>query len=265
MSSEMQIFKSERFGDIRTVNRDGEPWFVGKDVAIALGYSDTKSALADHVDDEDKLILQRGQIATLEIPNRGMTIINESGLYALIFGSKLPSAQDFKHWVTSEVLPSIRKHGAYMTPETLAKAVLNPDVMIQICTALKAEQDKNQKLNAQLEAQKPKVAFAEMALKSKDNVLIRQMAKLLCDNGVKIGEKRLYALLREKKVLMQNNEPYQQYVDRGYFVVVERIISTSYGYWFKHTTQITPTGQIWLTNMCAKWNNELERTTESEQ
>lgn len=191
--------------------------------------------------------------------------MSEAGLYGLVLGSRKPEAKEFKRWVTHEVIPSIRKYGAYMTPETLTKAVLNPDVMIQICTALKVEQDKNQKLNAQLEEQKPKVAFAEMAVKSKDNVLIRQMAKLLCDNGVKIGEKRLYALLREKKVLMQNNEPYQQYVDRGYFVVVERTIETSYGCQLKHTTKITPAGQIWLTNMCARWNSELERITESEQ
>ena len=109
----LTVFENPEFGSIRTVELDGEPWLVGKDVAQALGYSDTKSALADHVDDEDKQIIQRGQIATLDIPNRGMTIINESGLYSLVLSSKLPTARKFRRWVTSEVLPSIRKTGGY--------------------------------------------------------------------------------------------------------------------------------------------------------
>lgn len=117
MNKDIQIFKNEQFGQIRTLTKDGDPWFAGKDVAEALGYSDTKSAINDHVDADDKQILQRGQNATLEIPNRGMTIINESGLYSLILSSKLETAKAFKHWVTSEVLPSIRKHGEYVSPQ----------------------------------------------------------------------------------------------------------------------------------------------------
>jgi prophage antirepressor-like protein len=109
----LNIYENEEFGQVRAVSIDGASWFVGKDVAKALGYSDTKSAIQDHIDTEDKRIIQKGQIATLDIPNRGMTIINESGIYALIFGSKLESAKRFKRWVTSEVLPSIRKTGAY--------------------------------------------------------------------------------------------------------------------------------------------------------
>ena len=129
MSKEIQVFQNEQFGRIRSVSINGEPWLAGKDVASALGYSNTKDALASHVDDEDKRIIQRSEIATLEnhipktalnvefvtaeVPNRGLTIINESGLYSLILSSKLPAAKAFKHWVTSEVLPSIRKHGVY--------------------------------------------------------------------------------------------------------------------------------------------------------
>ncbi len=113
----IQIFNNEEFGQIRLVLINNEPWIVGKDVAQALGYENTKDALNRHVEAEDKQIIQRSQITTLEIPNRGMTIINESGMYALIFGSKLPSARRFKHWVTSEVLPTIRKTGRY-SPNT---------------------------------------------------------------------------------------------------------------------------------------------------
>ena len=114
--NELQIFSNEEFGEIRTVTINGEPWLVGKDVAEALGYSNTKDAIASHVAEEDKQVIQKSEITTFEIPNRGLTVINESGLYALIFGSKLESAKRFKHWVTSEVLPSIRKTGQYQMP-----------------------------------------------------------------------------------------------------------------------------------------------------
>lgn len=113
MDYEIQIFKHEKFKQIRGLLIDGEPWFVGKDVARALGYKNTKDALKKHVDEEDNRLIQKSQIATLEIPNRGLTFINESGLYSLIFGSQLPEAKESKHWVTSEVLPSIRKTGSY--------------------------------------------------------------------------------------------------------------------------------------------------------
>lgn len=112
------IFSKEEFGSIRTAIIDGEPWFIGKDIAEALGYENTKDALKKHVFQEDKRIFQRSQFATLEIPNRGMTFVNESGLYSLIFGSKLDSAKQFKRWVTSEVLPSIRKTGSYVTDQS---------------------------------------------------------------------------------------------------------------------------------------------------
>ena len=113
MTNEVQIFNNPEFGEIRTVTIDNEPWFVGKDVAGALGYSNSKDAMKQHIDSEDKQVIQRSQNTTLEIPNRGLTIINESGLYSLILSSKLPSAKKFKRWVTSEVLPSIRKTGTY--------------------------------------------------------------------------------------------------------------------------------------------------------
>ena len=109
----LQVFMNEEFGQVRTVIINDEPWFVGKDVADALGYENTKDAIKKHIDEEDKQIIQRSQNTTFDIPNRGLTIINESGMYALIFGSKLDSAKRFKHWVTSEVLPSIRKTGQY--------------------------------------------------------------------------------------------------------------------------------------------------------
>ena len=121
MSKEIQIFANDQFGEVRTLTKDGEPWFVGKDVAEILGYGNTKVALLNHVDEEDRAILQKSENATFEIPNRGMTIINESGLYSLILSSKLPTARAFKRWVTSEVLPAIRKHGEYTAPKVSQK------------------------------------------------------------------------------------------------------------------------------------------------
>ena len=121
--NELQIFNSEEFGDIRTVTIDNEPWFVGKDVAEALGYGNSRDALAAHIDDEDKTIIQKSDFPTLEIPNRGIVVINESGLYSLILSSKLPNAKRFKHWVTSEVLPTIRKTGSYQKPMTVAEQI----------------------------------------------------------------------------------------------------------------------------------------------
>ena len=117
MNNQIEVFKNEEFGQVRALEINGEPYFIGKEVAEVLGYANSKDAIQKHVDDEDKQIIQRSQFATLEIPNRGLTIINESGLYSLILGSKLPSAKKFKRWVTSEILPSIRKHGTYSINE----------------------------------------------------------------------------------------------------------------------------------------------------
>nr|DAL15843.1 MAG TPA_asm: repressor domain protein [Caudoviricetes sp.] len=140
----IQIFKNEQFGQVRVITKDGEPWFVGKDIAEVLGYLNTKDAIATHVYEEDKKIIQRSENATLEIPNRGLTIINESGLYSLILSSKLPQAKKFKKWVTSDVLPSIRKHGMYATDELIN----NPDLLIAAATKIKEERA------ARLEAEK---------------------------------------------------------------------------------------------------------------
>ncbi len=140
--NEIRVFENPEFGSIRTVMIDNEPWFVGRDITTALGYSNNRDALVKRVDDEDKGVAKCDTLGGVQ----DLAVINESGLYSLILSSKLSSAKKFKRWVTSEVLPSIRKHGAYMTPETLEKAILNPDVMIQICQNLKEEQEKNRLL-----------------------------------------------------------------------------------------------------------------------
>lgn len=133
--SELQVFNNAEFGSVHDLMVNGEPYFVGKDVAEILGYGNTRDALAAHVDEEDKAVIQKSEIATLEIPNRGLTVINESGLYSLILSSKLPSAKRFKRWVTSEVLPAIRKHGVFVMDDI----VNNTDALIEALQAFKAE------------------------------------------------------------------------------------------------------------------------------
>ncbi len=156
------IFKHSKFGKIRTLEIEGEPWFIGRDVATALGYGDTDQALRKHVEEEDKLTRRIDGEPNSKGGNPNMTIINESGLYSLIFSSKLPIAKEFKRWVTSEVLPSIRKHGGYMTPETIEAALSNPDIIIRLALELKAEQERRKEMEAAVKAAKYADRFTDI-------------------------------------------------------------------------------------------------------
>lgn len=252
----IKAFQNDKFGNVRVVlvGSNQEPYFVGKDVAQALGYADTKSAIADHVDTEDKQIIQRGQFTTLEIPNRGLTVINESGLYSLILGSKLQTAKEFKHWVTSEVLPSIRKHGAYMTDDTIEKALNEPDFLIRLATKLKEEKELRAKAEAQIEADKPKVIFADAVSVSKTSILIGELAKILKQNGVDTGEKRLFTYLRDNGYLIKRkgtdyNSPTQKSMELGLFEVKETTVTHSDGHiTVNKTTKVTGKGQQYFIN-----------------
>lgn len=245
---ELQIFKNEEFGDIRTVTIDNEPWFVGKDVAEALGYQNGSRDINAHVLEEDRKILtaQNYQNGTFEIPNRGLTIINESGLYALIFGSKLESAKRFKHWVTSEVLPAIRKTGGYQMQvpqgkELLALAVLEAQKTIEEQTA-------------QIERMRPKEIFADAVASSHTSILIGDLAKLIKQNGVDIGQKRLFSWLRENGYLIKRkgsdwNSPTQKSMDMGLFEVKESTVNNPDGsVRINRTTKVTGKGQQYFIN-----------------
>lgn len=166
-----QIFNFEQ-NEVRTVLVNNEPYFVGKDVASVLGYSNTKDALSRHVDLEDKM----GSRITTSGQSREMTIINESGLYSLILKSKLPSAKKFKRWVTSEVLPAIRKHGGYLTPEKVEEALLNPDTIIQLATQLKEERTGRLIAEQKIAEYEPKISYLDSILSSTDSVTISQIA-----------------------------------------------------------------------------------------
>lgn len=215
--NELQIFKSPEFGQVRTVTIDGEPWMVGKDIATALGYTNTRKALNDHVDDEDKGVTKCDTLGGAQ----EMTVINESGLYSLVLSSKLPTAKKFKHWITSEVLPAIRKHGAYMTPEKIEEALLNPDTLIKLATELKAEREARK--NAELEAAsakqligelKPKADYTDRILSSKGTVPTTAIAK---DYGM--SAKALNQKLHELRVIYRMGSQwflYAKYQARGY-------------------------------------------------
>lgn len=232
---EIQIFKNERFGEVRTTVINGEPWFVGKDVAEMLGYRLARKALYDHVEDDDK----KG--VPIQNPLGGkqeMTIINESGLYSLILSSKLPQAKEFKRWVTSEVLPQIRKTGGYIplndcedTGEIMARALMIAQRTIE-------------QKNALLEMQKPKVRFAEAVTGSDDSILIGELAKLITQNGYEIGRTRLFDWLRRNGYIFKNStEPIQKWVEKGLFETKVSIIHTHHGEHEVLTTKVTGKGQ----------------------
>ena len=225
MENNMIIKTNEMFGDLRVIMVDSEPWFVGKDVAEKLGYAKPRNAISNHVDDEDKGVapIQGDLGGTQE-----MTIINESGLYSLILSSKLPEAKQFKRWVTSEVLPSIRKDGGYIS---ISNEMSDEEIMAKaLVVAQKTIERKNLELQEQKKIileQQPKVEFYDDVAGSKDAVAMKEVAKVLGIKGM--GRNKLFKFLRDKKILDRNNMPYQEYVDRGYFRVIEQRYNTNNG------------------------------------
>ena len=229
--TEITIFTRPEFGQLRTLEIDGEPWFVGKDVAEALGHQNPQRAIRDHVDDEDK--------GVTEIVTPGgkqeMPIINESGLYSLVLSSKLPTAKTFKRWITSEVIPSIRQHGGYLTPAKLEEALLNPDTLINLATALKQEREKRQALEEQRKIDRPKILFADAVSASKNSILVGELAKLLKQNGIDIGPNRLFNWLRQNGFLISRrgadyNMPTQRAMEAGLFEIKETAVTHSDGH-----------------------------------
>lgn len=242
----LQIFKSEEFGEIRTVTIDNEPWFVGKDVAVALGYSNPQKAVRDHVSEEDRGMNE------MDTPSgkQSLVVINESGLYSLILSSKLESAKKFKHWVTSEVLPSIRKHGMYAVDDLLN----NPDMAIKAFTALKEEREKNKLLQEDVKRMKPKEIFADAVSTSHTYILIGDLAKILKQNGVQTGQKRLFEWMRENGYLIKRNGadrnmPTQRSMEQGLFEVKESTVNNPDGsVRINRTTKVTGKGQRYFIN-----------------
>lgn len=244
MENKIKIFSNEDFGEVRTLMIDNKPYFVGKDVAEILGYANAPKAIRDHVDDEDKLterIVLSGQ-------NREVIFINESGLYSLILSSKMPNAKKFKRWVTSEVLPTIRKTGGY---------VANDDLFIQTYLPYADESTKSlfrvtlntiNQLNHKIETDKPKVQFADSVANTENLIDIGTLAKLINDKYKKLGRNKLFVWLRDNGYLRHNNEPYQRYINSGIFTTREYVYNTRTGNAIGIKTYVTPKGQAYIIN-----------------
>lgn len=243
--NQIQIFNNPEFGEIRTIEINNEPWFVGKDVADVLGYQNGSRDINRHVSEEDRektMVFDGNQ-------DKETILINESGLYSLILSSKLPRAKEFKRWVTAEILPTIRKHGAYMTPEQIENVLTNPDTIIQLAQNLKAEQEKRRQLECKVEEDKPKVLFADAVATSKTSILIGELAKILKQNGVDMGQNRLFHWMRQNGYLIRRqgtdyNMPTQKSMEMKLFEIKETSITHADGHVsVSKTPKITGRGQ----------------------
>lgn len=248
--SDIKIFDNPEFGKIRTIDRDGEPWMVGVDVAKALGYATPRNAIASHVDEEDKTsALIRGTGSNY----KSMAIlINESGLYSLVLYSKLPTAKKFKRWVTSEVLPSIRKTGGYIAGQ---ESMSDSELMAKALLVAKRQIDAK---TAQIEEMTPKAVFADAVAASKTSILIGELAKILRQNGVEdMGQQRLFEWMRNNGFLIRRkatdrNMPTQRAIEQGLMEVKETAICHSDGHTsISKTPKVTGKGQVYFVNRLA--------------
>lgn len=253
----LKIFNNHEFGKIRTiVDENNEPWFVGRDVAEILEYRNGSRDINRHVDELDRkkeMVHDGNQL-------KETILINESGLYSLIFSSKMDKAREFKRWVTSEVLPDIRKHGAYMTDEVIERTLTDPDYLIMLATNLKEEKAKRALAEAQNEKNKPKVLFADTVSASKRSCLMGELAKMISQEAIrqgkldkKIGQNKLFAWMRNKGYLCKGgerrNQPKQSYVEQGLFEIKKGTRLDGQGNnVVTSTTKITGKGQIYFVN-----------------
>lgn len=253
--NELQIFKNSEFGEIRTVTKNNEPWFIATDVCSALDISNTSQALT-RLDDDEKntIILNEG------IGNPNKSIVSEYGLYNLILASRKKEAKKFKRWITHEVIPTIRKHGAYMSSEVIEKTLSDPDYLIRLATNLKEEKAKRALAEAQIERDKPKVLFADTVSASNKSCLVGELAKLISQEAIrrgeinkKIGQNNLFAWMRSSGYLCKSgerkNQPLQQYVEQGLFELKKGSYVDSNGSNITTTTtKVTGKGQIYFVN-----------------
>lgn len=248
--NEMQIFNFDG-SQVRTFLINEEPYFAGKDVAEILGYQNSSKAIKDHVDDEDKL----NNVSLSSLGQRGGWLINESGVYSLVFGSKLEKAKEFKHWVTSEVLPAIRKHGAYLTDKKAYEITHNPnslaDLLIQAGEQLR-------KKDLVIQEMQPKALFADAVATSKTSILIGELAKILKQNGINTGQRRLFEQLRNDGYLIKRagtdyNMPTQKAMEQGLFEIKETVVTHADGHVaINKTPKVTGKGQQFFINKYLK-------------
>lgn len=247
----LKIFENKEFGEIRVIEKDNEPWFIGKDVAEILGYSNPRDAIYKHVEFEDKGVAKCDTLGG----SQELTVINESGLYSLILSSKLPGAKKFKHWVTSEVLPSIRKNGGYIAnQENLSDSELMAKALLVAQNTINNKNKQLEEAHKKIEADSGKVLFAECVESSKSSILVGELAKILKQNGIDIGQNRLFKWLRHNKYLISRkgndfNMPTQTSMNMGLFEIKETTISHSDGHTtVSKTPKVTGKGQIYFIN-----------------
>ncbi|UED70729.1 phage antirepressor KilAC domain-containing protein [Brevibacillus sp. HD3.3A] len=253
--SKPQIFSHQMFGELPVIVVEGIEWFGATEAAKALTFNKPHDAVTNHVDEDDSAV--HGVIDKLGRTQQ-KKFINESGLYSLIFGAAKQGnnpeiqakAKAFKRWVTSEVLPTIRKHGAYMTPDTIEKALTDPDFIIGLATKLKEEQSLRIAAETKIEQQKPLVTFAEICIQSDKSIKIRDLAHSLTTHGIKIGERKLYARLRDwGMICKKSTEPTQKSSEQGLFEVVTGVKEKPDGTPFTwRTTYVTMKGQSYIAN-----------------
>ena len=247
--SNIQVFNYNSV-EVRTIQNDGEPWFVLRDVCNVLGLG-TPARVAERLDPDE---VSQTHITDSVGRQQETTIINESGLYNVILRSDKPEAKPFRKWVTSEVLPTIRRHGLYATPDTVEKMLADPDTTIKLLETIKQERAARMALEAKAEADKPKVLFADAVSASHTSILVGDLAKLLRQNGVEIGQNRLFSFLREKGYLCSQGERYnlptQRSMDRGWFQVKETTINQPNGsVRITRTVKVTGKGQQYFINL----------------
>ena len=248
--NELQVFKSDQFGQIRTITKDSQPWFAAADVCNALEIGNPSQALT-RLDEDERF--------TTLISNEGaasgrsqQSFVTESGLYSLVLGSRKPEAKAFKRWITHEVIPSIRKHGAYMTPGKLEEVMNDPDAWITMLTALKDEREARKALEVKTAADAPKVLFADAVTTSHTSILVGELAKIVKQNGVDMGQNRLFEWLRSNGYLIRRqgtdyNMPTQRSMELGLFEIKETAVTHSDGHTtVSKTPKVTGKGQCYF-------------------
>ncbi|MBJ7997727.1 phage antirepressor [Bacillus cereus] len=251
--NQLQVFNNEEFGQVRTVVQGEDVWFVAKDICDVLEIKNHRTSISI-LDEDEKGVHSMDTLGGTQ----QLQTINESGLYSLVLRSRKPQAKAFKKWVTSEVLPSIRKHGAYMTDRVLEQAVTNPDFMIGLLTKLKEEKEKLAAAQQQIVQQQPLVVFAEACMQSDKSLKVSEVAKLAAKHNIKIGQRQLFAKLREWELMFKRStEPTQKAVERELFEVAQGVKQKPSGEPFTWTTTyVTPKGQAYIIDRLKKENEQ---------
>ena len=253
MENMIKTFVNEEFGTVRTLMKDGQPWFVGKDVAVILGYNEPHKAIARHVDEDDGM---KHPVIDSMGRTQNVTIVNESGFYSLVLASRMPNAKRFKRWVTSEILPTIRRTGGYVGNEDMFVESYLPFADDAVKNLFRLNLMTIRQLNEKIRRDEPLVQFANQVADTENVIDIGRMAKLANEENIRIGRNTLFRWLKGRKILMSNNIPYQQFIDRGYFVVKESVYEQHGMLKTYQQTYVTGKGQQYIIRLLKEYFRE---------